>query len=225
MGGLPQGTRHNFQLASSTRQIRNVAIQANHSSRLTRKGGSIMPRHRLQAVADRFASGGCLAWLPPRQTRRGCLGVRRGRNSSAIPSLSTTPYYLPNQQMQALRPTPMDSVNQAMMSRQYFAQNDRTALTNPISPYADRDTTRFGLTQNKGKSGLHGPSVFAADPRNADGAGPSLYFNRTGKYHPKLRTGRGPNANVSATALGRASRYTWALAEAGVVAWVVWVAA
>ena len=37
-----------------------------------------------------------------------------------------------------MRPTPMDTINSAMVTRQYYAQNDRSGLYNPISPYADQ---------------------------------------------------------------------------------------
>ncbi len=37
-------------------------------------------------------------------------------------------FYLPNQQMQSLRVRPSDTIDQAMVARQYYAQNDRRAL-------------------------------------------------------------------------------------------------
>src|SRR6516165_11594775 len=46
-------------------------------------------------------------------------------------------YYLPNQQIQALRPRPGDTINQAVQNRQYYAQTQRQSLYNPISPYAE----------------------------------------------------------------------------------------
>src|SRR5271166_5444637 len=46
-------------------------------------------------------------------------------------------YYLPNQQMQSMRPTPMDTINQAVVDRQYYAQTQKQSLFNPISPYAE----------------------------------------------------------------------------------------
>ena len=45
--------------------------------------------------------------------------------------------YLPNQQLQAMRPAPLDAVNDAMVSRQYYAQQSRRDLYDPISPYSD----------------------------------------------------------------------------------------
>ncbi len=35
--------------------------------------------------------------------------------------------YLPNQQLQSLRPGPLDAVDNAMVARQYFAQTQRRA--------------------------------------------------------------------------------------------------
>src|SRR5208283_1617205 len=46
-------------------------------------------------------------------------------------------YYLPNQQIQAMRPSPMDTINQAVIDRQYYAQTQKQSLFNPISPYAE----------------------------------------------------------------------------------------
>ena len=43
--------------------------------------------------------------------------------------------YLPNQQLQSLRSTPMDTINYgAMVTRQYYAQNDRRGLYRPDFP-------------------------------------------------------------------------------------------
>jgi hypothetical protein len=111
--------------------------------------------------------------------------------------------YLPNQQQQALRPTPMDSINQAMVARQYYAQNANRALTNPVSPFSDQsDPLRPFSSQGQERIGR--PYRFAQDPSNSDGTGPSLYYGRAAQYFPGLagREGRGPNANV----YSRASR-------------------
>ncbi len=46
-------------------------------------------------------------------------------------------FYLPNQQMQSMRIRPSDTINQAMVQRQYFAQqSDRRTLYDPVSPYS-----------------------------------------------------------------------------------------
>ena len=57
--------------------------------------------------------------------------------------------------MQAMRPTPSDTINQAVINRQYYAQTQRGSLYNPISPYAeDYDPLRPYSRQKQGTSGL-----------------------------------------------------------------------
>jgi hypothetical protein len=106
-------------------------------------------------------------------------------------------YYLPNQQMQAVRPRPIDTINQAVQNRQYYAQTQRQSLYNPVSPYAgDYDPLRpYG--QQQGRERIAQPYRFVQDPSNANGSGPGLYYDRAAAYYPNLRSGRGPNANIS----------------------------
>jgi hypothetical protein len=111
-------------------------------------------------------------------------------------------FYLPNQQLQALRPTPNDSINTAMMARQYYAQTEqRRSLYNPISPYAEGNYDPLRPYSQQTER-VARPYRFAIDPSNADGTGPSLYYNRTNQFFPTLRDGRGPNANVATTRRG-----------------------
>ena len=93
----------------------------------------------------------------------------------------------------------MDSINNAMVSRQYYAQNDRRGLYNPISPFGDQSYNPLQPFSQQGMERTARPYRFALNPSNSDGTGPALYFNRTGNYHPGLREGRGRNANVAAT--------------------------
>jgi hypothetical protein len=104
--------------------------------------------------------------------------------------------YLPNQQLQSLRATPNDTINNAAQVRQYYAQTDRKGLYNPISPYAEGnyDPLRPYSQQNSERRAR--PYRFSQDPSNADGMGPSLYYNRAAQYFPSLRPGVGQNANV-----------------------------
>jgi hypothetical protein len=104
--------------------------------------------------------------------------------------------YLPNQALQSMRPTPMDSINSAMQVRQYYAQTDRRSLYNPISPYSEGnyDPLRPFSQQNTERRAR--PYRFSQDPSNNDGSGPSLYYNRAAQYFPSLRPGIGANANV-----------------------------
>ena len=105
--------------------------------------------------------------------------------------------YLPNQQLQSLRVKPSDTIDQAMVARQYFARNDRRTLYNPISPYADSNYDPLRPYSNQqGNERIARPFRFSHNPNNSDGTGPSLYYGRAAQYFPELREGRGKNANV-----------------------------
>ncbi len=112
-------------------------------------------------------------------------------------------YYLPNQQIQAMRPTPMDTINQAVVDRQYYAQTQRQALYNPISPYAEDYDPLRPYSRQQGLERHARPYRFASNSSNSDGSGPGLYYNRAAQYFQGLRRGRGPNANVATTRRGR----------------------
>ena len=106
-------------------------------------------------------------------------------------------FYLPNQQMQAMRPRPDDTINQAVQQRQYYAAAQRRSLYNPISPYTDSEFDPLRpYSQQQGRERIAQVQRFIQDPSNADGTGPSLYYGRASQYFPGLRTGRGPNSNV-----------------------------
>jgi hypothetical protein len=109
-------------------------------------------------------------------------------------------FYLPNQQIQALRPRPIDQINEAVQNRQYYAQTQRRSLYNPISAYteggAEYDPLR-PYSQQQGKERMAAPFRFQQNTSNADGSGPSLYYNRAAQYFPGLRPGRGRNANLA----------------------------
>jgi hypothetical protein len=115
-------------------------------------------------------------------------------------------FYLPNQQMQALRPKPIDIINQAVQNRQYYAQTQRQSLYNPISPYAEEYDPLRPYSQQQGRERMAQPFRFVQDSSNADGTGPALYYNRAAQYFPNLRSGRGPNANVVKLTRGRGGR-------------------
>jgi len=62
-------------------------------------------------------------------------------------------YYLPNQQVQSMRPTPMDTINQAVINRQYYAQTQNRSLYNPRSRLMPKTTIRFAPTlSSRGKN-------------------------------------------------------------------------
>jgi hypothetical protein len=106
-------------------------------------------------------------------------------------------YYLPNQQIQAMRPKPIDTINQAIQARQYYAATQRQSLYNPISPYAEEYDPLRPYSQQQGRERAAQPFRFVQDPSNSDGSGPSLYYGRAAQYYPGLRAGRGPNANIA----------------------------
>src|SRR5512135_1259096 len=111
-------------------------------------------------------------------------------------------YYLPNQQMQAMRPRPSDQINEVVQNRQYYAQTQRQGLYNPISPYTEEsDLLRPYSAQ--GKERLAQPFRFSHDTSNANGSGPGLYYNRVTQYFPDHLVGRGPNANIARVSRGR----------------------
>jgi hypothetical protein len=111
-------------------------------------------------------------------------------------------YYLPNQQVQALRPTPNDTINQAVVNRQYYAQTHRESLYNPISAYAEDYDPLRPYSRQQGKERIAHPYRFTQRSSNSDGSGPALYFNRN-QYFSGLRPGRGPNANLARVRSGR----------------------
>jgi hypothetical protein len=115
-------------------------------------------------------------------------------------------YYLPNQQQLAMRPTPMDTLNQAVAERQFYARGNMRNVTNPISPYAEQSDPLAPYSRQQGGERLGRPYVFSQSPSNADGGGPSLYYGRASQYFPGLREGRSANANVFVRRAGRGGR-------------------
>src|SRR4051794_22763036 len=97
-----------------------------------------MNRPKLRVTAGLFLVGLVTA-LCPHSARAQVAGTGLG----GIGDITSDPFsfyyafYLPNQQMQALRPKPIDQINQAVQQRQYYAQTQRQSLYNPISPYAE----------------------------------------------------------------------------------------
>jgi hypothetical protein len=106
--------------------------------------------------------------------------------------------YLPNQQLQSMRPGPLDTTNDAMAARQYYAQKDRRPLYNPTSPYSSTSDPLHPYSQQN-QERLARTGRFAQDPSNSDGMGPSLYYGRVAQYYPDLggRQSRRPNANTA----------------------------
>jgi hypothetical protein len=143
-----------------------------------------MIRHRIRRFGGFFLLLACLTFLTGKaEAQVGALGS---------PGVLDDPFafyygvFLPNQMLQTMRPTPLDSVNNAMVARQYYSQTDRRGLYNPISPYADQSSNPLQPFSAQGKERMSRPFRFSQDPSNGDGMGPSLYYNRAAQYFPGL---------------------------------------
>ena len=114
--------------------------------------------------------------------------------------------YLPNQQLQSMRPAPLEAVNDAMVSRQYYAQQSRRNLYDPISPYSDTVNPLRPYSGQQERAAR--PARFSRDPSNMGGMGPALYYNRVAQYYPDLagRSTRNRNANVFRPTRGSVGR-------------------
>jgi hypothetical protein len=163
-----------------------------------------MLRHLLRTTVGPIVLVLCVISLPNQAVAQ----VAAGIGGAAVfndPFSFYYAIYLPNQQLQSLRPSPSDSIDSAMATRQYYAQSDRRGLYNPISPYADQNYDPLHpYSRQQGTERVARAYRYARDPSNLDGTGPSLYYGRAGQYFPGLRAGRGKNANVYTK--GRASR-------------------
>jgi hypothetical protein len=157
-----------------------------------------MGRHLLRAAGGFFVLVVCLTSLSGQAKAQAGLGLGLGPGGILNdPFTFYYAFYLPNQQLQAMRSTPMDSINNAMVTRQYYAQNERRNLYNPISPYAEQNYDPLRpYSRQQGQERVARAHRFSQDPSNTQGTGPSLYYGRAAQYFPGLRQGRGRNANV-----------------------------
>jgi hypothetical protein len=153
-----------------------------------------MLRHLLRTASSLIALGVCLVFLSGETKAQGLLGGQAGILDD--PFTFYYAFYLPNQQQQAMRATPMDTLNQAVAERQFYARNNMRNVTNPVSPYADQGDPLAPYSRQQGGERLGRPYVFSQNPSNSDGGGPSLYYGRAGAFFPNLREGRSRNANV-----------------------------
>ena len=84
-------------------------------------------------------------------------GLARDKALSGVGDITSDPftfyyaYYLPNQQMQAMRPRPIDTINAAVQNRQYYAQTQQKSLYNPISPYTEEFDPLRPYSQRQGE--------------------------------------------------------------------------
>jgi len=117
-------------------------------------------------------------------------------------------YYLPHQAAQAAQPRAIDTINQIVATRQYNAQTDRTQLYDPISPYGDEESDPlkpYSGSARRGPGSQPSSFGFGSASTVSSGNGPAVYYNRTARYFPSMRTGRGPNKNLTAHRQGRGS--------------------
>ena len=163
-----------------------------------------MIRHFVHALVVTLAVLVCSSISAGRAVAQtGAAGALAGQGMLADPFSFYYAIYLPNQQLQSMRPTPLDSVNDALVARQYYTQANRRTLYDPVSVHSDTNDP-FRPYSNQ-EERLARPFRFSHDPSNSGGMGPSLYFNRISQYYPDLagRTTRNQNANVYA---GRSRR-------------------
>jgi hypothetical protein len=117
-------------------------------------------------------------------------------------------YYLPHQAAIAAQSTPLDTINQITAARQFQAVTDRAGLYDPISPYGEQDLDPSRpLGERRRGERVGQPRSFAVSTANARGTGPELYYNRTARYFPQLRSGRGANRNLAAVRSGRGGSF------------------
>jgi hypothetical protein len=156
-----------------------------------------MFRHLVRATVGVMVASGSLMCLPSPAQAQGALGG--GAGNLTDPFQFYYGVYLPNQQLQSMRPRPIDTLNQAVAQRQYYSQMDRRALYNPISG-GDQSIDPLHPYSGQNQERKAPAFRFAQDPSNLDGTGPSLYYGRAAQYFPGLaspvRSGRAPNANV-----------------------------
>jgi hypothetical protein len=162
--------------------------------------GRKMVQHLWRAVGGSTLWVVCLTLLSSPSFGQG-LGTGAALGGAGLLNDPFTFYYaiyLPNQQLQSLRPTPLDTINYgAMVTRQYYTQNGQRGVYDPISPYVDQNYDPLRpYSRQQGLERRARPYRFARDPSNLNGTGPSLYYGRAAGYFPTLRQGRGRNANV-----------------------------
>lgn len=115
-------------------------------------------------------------------------------------------WYLPNQAYQASQPRVEDTINAITVVRQRQAIAARDNVFDTRSRFDIEDDTEFGRAVPRG-SRNRGMMTTQTSPfaQNVRGMGPSLYFTRTDRYFPMIRSGHGPNRNIAALRSARGS--------------------
>jgi hypothetical protein len=106
-------------------------------------------------------------------------------------------FYLPRQAAMAVQRSQgaEATVNALSAARQETAFTDRLGLNQPVSSLAGATAYDPERPFPDRHQGLR-PGGLADTGRSVDGSGPPMYFNRTGRYFPGVRRGRGPNADT-----------------------------
>ena len=103
----------------------------------------------------------------------------------------------PNQAYQASQPRPQDTINANAVSRQYSALRDRGELFEPTSPFGGAEEGLEPFGPSSPRRGGQTPRASGEHIGNPRGAGPPEYYNRTARYFPNMRVGRGANRNIA----------------------------
>src|SRR5689334_9719102 len=96
-----------------------------------------MRRQVFRSTATLFLIGLVTTFAPRPASAQVATGLGGIGDITSDPFTFYYAYYLPNQQIQAMRPKPIDEINQAVQNRQYYAQTQRRSLYNPVSPYTE----------------------------------------------------------------------------------------
>jgi hypothetical protein len=151
-----------------------------------------MSRRRILALAAALAVA---LVLPTSRAQAQILGT-----GGADPFSLYFGYYIPHQAAIAAQPNALDTINQITAARGYAAVTDRAGLYDPISPYGDEDLDPLRpVGSRRGGEKLAHPQLNPGATSNARGTGPAMFYNRTARYYPQIRTGRGSNRNLAVT--------------------------
>jgi hypothetical protein len=159
-----------------------------------------MLRRKLVCLTKVVVAAWLLALPTPRASAQG-IGAAAGLgfpNGGVDPFSIYYGYYLPHQAAVAAQPSPLDTINQVTAARQFAAITERTGLYDPISPYGEEELDpNRSFSARRGREHLAAPYAFPISPSNVRGTGPALYYRRTARYYPQLRTGQGANRNIA----------------------------
>ena len=119
-----------------------------------------MFRHLLRATVCLIVLCGSLFCLPSSADAQGVLGARRWlhgarRRLSQRSVHFYYAFYLPNQQLQSLRPRPIDTLNQAMRRDSTTPRMTAARCITRSLPSATRPTILFIPTRARIRNGLH----------------------------------------------------------------------